>query len=33
MYQLYALMSTQTLDGAEINCLLFLLIFQLLLEK
>jgi len=26
-------MNTQTLDGAEINCLLFLLIFLLLLEK
>lgn len=27
VYQLCALMSTQTLHGAEINCLLFLLIF------
>lgn len=33
MYQLCALMSTQTLDGEEINYFLFLLIFKLLLES
>lgn len=33
MYRLYALMSTQTLDGAEINCLLFFTNFLAFIGK